>query len=88
MLDPITISLIQQEQRRDLLKQLDQAQRIQAAGLHQAGLWRLPPQVTAWLGQRLVVWGLKLQPAAPALAGCCIPCGPQSSCAASLHECA
>ena len=77
MMDPITITLVQQEQHRDRLKRLEQEQLIWAAGLSQPGLGKLLFPIIDWFGQRRVTWGLKLQPSTPGLAGCCVQCGPQ-----------
>jgi hypothetical protein len=77
MMDPIMTTLIQQEQQRDRLKEMEQDQLARIAGLSQPGLGKLLSPITAWLGQQMVAWGLKLQPSIPSPTQCCVQCGPQ-----------
>lgn len=84
MMDPIMTTLVQQEQQRDRLKQMEQERLIRAAGLSYPGPEQLLSPITSWLGQQMVAWGRKLQPSTSEPAGCCVQCGPQGCTPATI----
>lgn len=77
MMDPIMTTLVQQEQHRDRLKEMEQEQLARIARLREPGLEELLSLIIAWLGRQMVAWGLKLQPLTPDPASCCVQCRPQ-----------
>ncbi len=60
MFTPELQFLVYQEQHKDRLRDMQRQQLLQIAGLQQDRT-KLYRQIVAWLGGRMVSWGLKLQ---------------------------